>query len=115
MGPTCVLSAPDGPHVGLMNLAIREVLTRGQRRGDCFRGHSVDWVPSRDILTWWVGVGVGVGVGHIYMAFLGENTVKQKQSIDVVFHSVNSLRPRDVSALGHLLFKYWLMCSAPTH
>ena len=25
MGPTWVLSAPDGPHVGLMNLAIREV------------------------------------------------------------------------------------------
>ena len=23
MGPTCVLSAPDGPHVGPMNLAIR--------------------------------------------------------------------------------------------
>ena len=22
MGPTCVLSAPGGPHVGLMNLAI---------------------------------------------------------------------------------------------
>ena len=26
MGPTWVLSAPDGPHVGLMNLAIREGL-----------------------------------------------------------------------------------------
>ena len=25
MGPTWVLSAPDGPHVGPMNLAIREV------------------------------------------------------------------------------------------
>ena len=24
MGPTWVLSAPDGPHVGPMNLAIRE-------------------------------------------------------------------------------------------
>ena len=24
MGPTCVLSAPDGPHVGPINLAIRE-------------------------------------------------------------------------------------------
>ena len=24
MGPTWVLSAPDGPHVGSMNLAIRE-------------------------------------------------------------------------------------------
>ena len=24
MGPTCVLSAPDGPHVGLMNFAIKD-------------------------------------------------------------------------------------------
>ena len=27
MGPTWVLSAPDGPHVGPMNLAIRVVST----------------------------------------------------------------------------------------
>ena len=26
MGPTWVLSAPDGPHVGPMNFAIREVI-----------------------------------------------------------------------------------------
>ena len=26
MGPTWVLSAPDGPHVGPMNLAMRDVL-----------------------------------------------------------------------------------------
>ena len=25
-GPTCVLSAPDGPHVGPMNLAIRDTI-----------------------------------------------------------------------------------------
>ena len=30
MGPTWVLSAPDGPHVGPMNLAIRGVLRAGQ-------------------------------------------------------------------------------------
>ena len=24
MGPTCVLSAPDEPHIGPMNLAIRD-------------------------------------------------------------------------------------------
>ena len=34
MGPTCVLSAPDGPHVGHMNLAIRQytvyAMTYGQ-------------------------------------------------------------------------------------
>ena len=28
MGPTWVLSAPDGPHVGPMNLAIRVLLHR---------------------------------------------------------------------------------------
>ena len=28
MGPTWVLSAPDGPHVGSMNLAIRVLLVR---------------------------------------------------------------------------------------
>ena len=27
-GPTWVLSAPDGPHVGPMNVAIREVILR---------------------------------------------------------------------------------------
>ena len=26
MGPTWVLSAPDGPHVGPMNLAIRDII-----------------------------------------------------------------------------------------
>ena len=31
MGPTWVLSAPDGPHVGPMNLAIRGVKYRGVR------------------------------------------------------------------------------------
>ena len=29
MGPSCVLSAPDGPHVGPMNLAIRDILSCG--------------------------------------------------------------------------------------
>ena len=29
MGPTWVLSAPDGPHVGTMNLAIRDSYTQG--------------------------------------------------------------------------------------
>ena len=28
MGPTWVLSAPDGPHVGPMNLALRDVMSR---------------------------------------------------------------------------------------
>ena len=28
MGPTWVLSAPDGPHVGPMNLAMRDKLNR---------------------------------------------------------------------------------------
>ena len=38
MGPTWVLSAPDGPHVGPMNLAIREWIphTKGQQYGEHF-------------------------------------------------------------------------------
>ena len=38
MGLTCVLSAPDGPHVGPMNLAIRDVPGCSwyhRRRGPC--------------------------------------------------------------------------------
>ena len=31
MGPTWVLSAPDGPHAGPMNLAIREWLTSEEK------------------------------------------------------------------------------------
>ena len=30
MGPTWVLPAPDGPHVGPMNLAIRDILGTGK-------------------------------------------------------------------------------------
>ena len=32
MGPTWVLSAPDGPHIGSMNLAISEMTTRPPQR-----------------------------------------------------------------------------------
>ena len=44
MGPTWALSAPDGPHVGSMNLAIRVVMTASisyqylnasQKHGNC--------------------------------------------------------------------------------
>ena len=31
MGPTWVLAAPDGPHVGPMNLAIRVVISSAER------------------------------------------------------------------------------------
>ena len=33
MGPTCVLSAPEGPHVGPMNLAIRDLTDTPSIRG----------------------------------------------------------------------------------
>ena len=32
MGPTWVLSAPDGPHVGPMNLAIRDIIAYTRAR-----------------------------------------------------------------------------------
>ena len=35
MGPTRVLSAPDGPHVGPMNLAIREAMWSGLHGVTC--------------------------------------------------------------------------------
>ena len=34
MGPTWVLAAPDGPHVGPMNLAIRVVIVRKSKVND---------------------------------------------------------------------------------
>ena len=39
MGPTWVLSAPDGPHVGPMNLAIRVVIGQhtGELGGECWK------------------------------------------------------------------------------
>ena len=38
MGPTCVLSPPDGPHVGPMNLAIRESILFTDRQYDNYKG-----------------------------------------------------------------------------
>ena len=35
MGPTCVLSAPNGPHVGPMNLAIRVCTVKAWQRYQC--------------------------------------------------------------------------------
>ena len=45
MGPTWVLSAPDGPHVGHMNLAIRVVSLLGTPRPWC------QW-PPKTYATW---------------------------------------------------------------
>ena len=50
MGPTWVLSAPGGPHVGLMNLAIRDVIAM-LLSGWCGklcqnRSHSFDWIAG---------------------------------------------------------------------
>ena len=48
MGPTWVLSAPDGPHVGPMNLAIRGVLFE-------WPWHSAmsEWAKSTMPADWW--------------------------------------------------------------
>ena len=43
MGPTWVLSAPDGPHVGPMNLAIRGVSNSSWRLGSCHSHTLVMW------------------------------------------------------------------------
>ena len=50
MGPTWVLPAPDGPHVGPMNLAIREIMWKS------FRCHEVIMTSS----SWILGCNVSV-------------------------------------------------------
>ena len=50
MGPTWILSAPDGPHVGPMNLAIRvgfRVHSRLQSCGWIFRSYPASHWPQR--------------------------------------------------------------------
>ena len=45
MGPTWVLLAPDGPHVGPMNLAIREVIVPSTGK--------ILWIKFTSKKTWW--------------------------------------------------------------
>ena len=47
MGPTWVLSAPDGPHVGTMNLAIWEAMLPGAITGAAILLSFHLWYP------WW--------------------------------------------------------------
>ena len=56
MGPTWVLSAPDGPHVGPMNLAIRGGFVM-VRRGDIICQH-IYHTLWRAMWTWYNGGGV---------------------------------------------------------
>ena len=56
MGPTWVLSAPDGPHVGPMNLAIRGAAKYSNTTGELgdvdvghhVSGHVIIWVATMD-------------------------------------------------------------------
>ena len=51
MGPTWVLSAPDGPHIGPMNLAIREVKTYFHN-GNPYTGKtSLYWGGPQDMIV----------------------------------------------------------------
>ena len=47
MGPTWVLSAPDGPYVGPLNLAIRVMFYRCSGNTYCY-----DWQSIRNMLWW---------------------------------------------------------------
>ena len=57
MGPTWVLSAPDGPHVGPMNLAIRVYIITGIPNLQSIPGQGnyefyeerVSWQTARDV------------------------------------------------------------------
>ena len=53
MGPTWVLSAPDGPHVGPMNLAIRDSYCQGSYH--CGQ-HSTSAITKHDWLAAWMSV-----------------------------------------------------------
>ena len=46
MGPTWVLSAPDGPNVGPMNLAIRVVYITASQHGNAFHITGLLWGES---------------------------------------------------------------------
>ena len=96
MGPTCVLSAPGGPHVGLTNLAIwvRKMVRRPYR---CYIGWITTkytiryheylirrcyflFIASHRIYCWlkmW-GVGVGVGVGGGWGAKLSDRSGRRR-------------------------------------
>ena len=47
MGPTWVLSAPDGPHVGPMNLAIRDLMVSGW----CYREDTIRYLTKSGLKT----------------------------------------------------------------
>ena len=49
MGPTWVLSAPDGPHVGPINLAIRESISQSFV---FFQRFHANWIPNISYRVW---------------------------------------------------------------
>ena len=54
MGPTWVISAPDGPHVGPMNLAIREYIIFQYRYFRCVNDLIYEWCfPSQGNFPYW--------------------------------------------------------------
>ena len=61
MGPTWVLSAPDGPHVGPINLAIREFIRKSSKR----TYHQ--WRHSRGHFHWQSLAKPTLGLGYRYV------------------------------------------------
>ena len=53
MGPTWVLSAPDGPHIGPMNLAIRVCTPNALHHHDGYRYLSTKWGPDQRQPPFW--------------------------------------------------------------
>ena len=49
MGPTWFLSAPDGPHVGSMNLAIRDITHQSYSNPDAISMPSCAYVKFQDV------------------------------------------------------------------
>ena len=52
MGPAWVLSAPDGPHVGPMNLAVRGVWSCCNLMGNKLDGHGIDHWCCYRLQSW---------------------------------------------------------------
>ena len=100
MGPTWVMSAPDGPHVGPMNLAIRVVfvLVDGCIQTDLLVQHMTLALPRLNIssvITWRVSLNDErswlLHKGPLWMIYLHPNTSKLHCWVEPKNEEVNGI------------------------
>ena len=75
MGPTWVLSAPDGPHVGPMNLAIRDGIDAQQHTWVYLIASSARLQTVTHHFGTIPAVSLNFTVRPVVLAFCGESTV----------------------------------------